>query len=362
MSITRPVFAARPATVDDLEEITDLLHRIFGVRQEAARLRWKFGGVSGKLAGSVVLTNRRKIIGFLGQIPVRVNASGHEILACQGTDVGILEEYRRLDSYMTLLHACIGELEAAKVALSYGTANADAKFTLSTLLGQQSVAAIPLLIRPFSGAFRPSPGRKPVAFAPLLAACLRRLEHGAARKPASVHGALRVSRLDRFDYRFDLFWLRIKDDYPNMVVRDAAYLNWRYVDAPGNRYARIIIEDKSSGIIEGFAVLGVTRWKDRVRGRICELVTPRRSNHRTEHALITTSLKWMRSQNVDLTDVWMLPHAHLRFALRQHGFIPRKAGSGGLQMSLLAAGSALNLEGWNRPDNWFMSLGDSDMV
>jgi len=362
MSSTRPVFAARPATVDDLEEIADVLHRIFGERQEVARLRWKFGGVSGKPVGSVVLTNGRKIVGFLGQIPVRVNASGHEFMACQGTDVGILEEYRRLDAYMALLHACIGELEAAKVALTYGTANADAEFTLSTLLGQQTMAAIPLLIRPFSGAFRPSPGRQPPPFAPLLAACLRGMERGAARQPASVRGALQVSRLDRFDYRFDLFWLRMRNDYPNMIVRDAAYLNWRYVDAPGNRYERIVIENKSSGIIEGFAVLGMTRWKDRVRGRICELITPRRGNRHTAHALISTSLKWMHSQNVDLTDIWMLPHTHLRFALRQHGFIPRQAGRGGIQMSLLAAGSARSLDGWDHPDNWFLSLGDSDTV
>ncbi|MEI6563576.1 MAG: GNAT family N-acetyltransferase [bacterium] len=362
MSITRPVLAARPATVDDLEEVADLLHRIFGERQEVARLRWKFGGVSGKLAGSVVLTNRRTIVGFMGQIPVRVKASGHDFLACQGTDVGILEEYRRLDAYMALLHACIGELEAAKVVLSYGMANADAEFTLSTLLGQQTMAAIPLLIRPFSGALRASSGRPSPPFAPLLAACLRGMERGAARKQASVHGALRVSRLDRFDSWLDLFWLRIRDDYPNMVVRDAAYLNWRYVDAPGNRYERIVISNKSSGVIEGFAVLSITRWKDRVRGRICELVTPRRGDHNAAHALISTSLKWLRSQNVDLTDVWMLPRTHLRLALRQHGFIPRQAGRGGIQTSVLAAGSALNLGGWDRPGNWFLSLGDSDTV
>ncbi|MEI6787783.1 MAG: GNAT family N-acetyltransferase [bacterium] len=362
MSITQPVFAARSATVDDLEEVAELLHHVFGVRQEVARLRWKFGGVSGKPAGSVVLTNRRKIVGFLGQVPVRVNVSGHEIMACQGTDVGILEEHRRLDAYMTLLHACIGELEAAKVALSYGTANANAEFTLSTLLGQQTISPIPLLIRPFSGAFRPSPGRNPASFAPLLAACLRGMERGAARKPASVHGALRVSRLDQFDYRFDLFWLRIRDDYPNMIVRDAAYLNWRYVDAPGNHYERILIENKSSGIIEGFAILGMTLWKGRMRGRICELVTPRRGSRNAAHALISTSLKWMRSQNVDLADIWMLPHTHLRFLLRQHGFIPRQVKHGGLQMSVLAAGSSLNPGGWERPDNWFLSMGDSDTV
>jgi len=362
MSLTRPVFAARPATVDDLEEVADLLHHIFGERQEVTRLRWKFGGVGGKPIGSVVLTNQRRIVGFLGHIPIRVNASGHEFLACQGTDVGILEEHRRLDAYMTLLHACIIELEDARVALSYGTANADAEFTLSTLLGQKTVAAIPLLIRPFSGAFRPSPGRAPFPFAPLLAACLRGMDRSTARKPASVQGDLRVARVDRFDNRFDLFWLRIRNDYPNMIVRDAAYLNWRYVDAPGNRYERIVIENKSSGMIEGLAVLGLSLWKDRVRGRICELVTPRRGNRHAAHTLISTSLKWMRAQNVDLTDIWMLPHAHLRFALRQHGFIPRQAGCGGLQMSLLAAGSDLNLGGWDRPDNWFLSLGDSDTV
>jgi len=84
--------------------------------------------------------------------------------------------------------------------------------------------------------------------------------------------------LTRFDSRFDRFWQRIRDDYPIMLVRDATYLNWRYVDAPGVTYERLALEETTSGEIEGFAVLRTTLRGDRIRGRICDLVTPRQGH------------------------------------------------------------------------------------
>ena len=352
MSIASSAFVARPATLDDLEEVANILHRVFGVRQSAATLRWKYTGCAGRLVGTTVLTSDRRIIGFLGQIPVRVYAVGREILAVQGADVGVLEEHRRLDAFLIMLRACVGELEAAGVALAYGTANADAALTLATLLGQQRVAAVPLLVRPLDGTI---PGR-------ILSAFARTTELVTRCGASSVCAGLRLTRVNRFDDRFDRFWRRIRDDYPIMLVRDAAYLNWRYVDKAGVGYERIGIENAASGDIEGYAVLSITRRAGRVRGRVCDLITPRHGGRRAAHALIAASVKWFRVQKADAADVWMFPHAHLRYALRRHGFVRRRTGQGGFQASALATGAAAKLQGVERAANWFLSLGDSDTV
>ena len=352
MSALPPVCAARAATYDDLGEVASLLHRVFGVSQEVEVLRWKFGGCAGRLVGSTVLTNDRRIVGFLGQIPVRVCAAGREILAAQGADMGILEEYRRLDTFLMLIRASILNLEKAGVTLTYGTANADATHTLAALLGQQTVAAVPLLVRPLDATIP----------ALILSAFARTAAFVTRCGEASVQAGLRLTRLTRFDDRFDRFWQRTRNDYPIMLVRDAAYLNWRYVDTAGGRYERIAIEQAASGEIEGYAVLGLTQREDRLRGRFCELVTARFGARHAADALIAASVKWLRAQHADIADVWMFPHAHLRFALRQHGFIPRRPGPGGFQASALANGAAAGLQGVDRADNWFLSLGDSDTV
>lgn len=352
---------ARPASFDDFDEVAELLHHIFGVRQSVDVLRWKFGGWAGLPAGSTVLTNKRRIVGFLGQVPTRVVVMGHEIQAAQGADVGILEEYRRLDTYLSLTRSSVQEMEKAHVALTYGVANAESTGPLTELLGQPKVAPVPLLVRPLGG--RVATASKGVSHCLLrmLAACASVAEVCAAPRPEAGGNGLRTVRLDRFDNRFDSFWRRIRDDYPIMLVRDAAALNWRYGGASGVAYECIGIEDAISGHIEGYAVLSITSRGGTVRGRLCDLITRRRGDRRIAHTLIAASLAWWRAQKAEVADVWMFPHAHLRLALRRHGFFPRRTGPGGFHAGALGT-AALHLQGVPQAGNWFLSLGDSDTV
>ncbi|MEI6167561.1 MAG: GNAT family N-acetyltransferase [bacterium] len=360
MSTPSLVYLARPATFDDLDEVAVLLHRVFGVQTTAEVLKWKFSGCAGHLVGSTVLIRDHKIVGFLGQIPLRIRMAGRDLLAVQGADVGILGEHRRLDAFLNLLVKTIDNLEAQGVALSYGTANANAAITLSTLLGQSTVSKTPLLVLPLRNTV-PSPARPEVRLLTrFFTACIHWTERCAARFPAPAHHPLRMIRLDRFDSRFDTFWERIRDDYLILLVRDASHLNWRYVEAPGVVYERIGIESTVSGEIEGYAVLSLSRRRDQLRGRICDLVTPRQGNRRAAHKLIATAIQWFRSQGADIADVWMFPHTHLRLPLRLHGFIPRNTTKGRFQANMLTSSAALHLQGVERAENWFLAIGDSD--
>jgi hypothetical protein len=344
--------AARPATYDDLGEVAGVLHRVFGSRPSVAALRWKYKGCAGRLVGSTVLTSQRRIVGFLGQVPVRVRVNGREVLAAQGADLGILEEHRRLDAFLTLVQASVRELETAGVSLTYGTPNTDAAFTLAALLGQRPLAPFPLLVRPLGGTllFR------------ILSVLAWATTWVTGCASASLGAEQRLIRLDRFDDRFDRLWNRIRDDYPIMIARDAAYLNWRYANTAGQAYERMVIKHVATGEVEGYAVLGLTRWHGRLRGRICELVTPRGTDLRIAHALVGASIEWFRERAADVADVWMVPHAHLRLALRWHGFIPRPAGPGGFQACVLTPGAKAELQGLECAGNWFLSLGNGDTV
>ena len=362
MTPTPSVYQARPATLDDLDEITLLLSRVFGVHQSAEFLKWKFTGYSGQLAGSTVLTTNQAIVGFLGQIPMRIRVAGHDVLATQGADVAILEEHRRLDAFLNLLLTSAADLEAKGVALAYGTANADATLTLSTLLGQPTISFTPLLVLPLNHSFSISSRHGYSWLMRLLTTCIRMAERGSEWVQKSARQPFRVVRLERFDARFDSFWQRIQNDYPIMLVRDAAHLNWRYVDAPGVSYERIGLENMDSGEIEGYAVLGLSRRGDQLRGRICDLITPLHQNRHAAHQLITSAVQWLRAQSADVADIWMFPHTHLRFALRRHGFIPRHATWGRFQATTLMASASLRLHVVKQVDNWFLSMGDSDTV
>jgi hypothetical protein len=352
-----PAFVARPATLADLGAVSDLLHRVFGVRQTADFLRWKLTGCAGKLIGSTVLAKDRRIVGFLGQIPLRVRVLGHEVLAAQSTDLGLLEEFRRLDTFLDLVQASVREMRAAGVVLTYGTANAGAGTMALEILGIRRMAPVPLLVRPLRAA-NTSFSHGTRMLARVLSACDRLSD----RDPAVPGGRFRLERIERFDERFDRFWQHIRDDYPVMLVRDAAHLNWRYTDAPNAVYERLCIEDVPSGRIEGFVVLGLRRREGRLRGCIADLVTARNGDPRIGALLIRAAIAWFRAQAADVAEVWAFPHTHLRRALVCRGFVPRRTGPGGFQVNALATATDANPAVAERADHWFLSMGDSDTV
>jgi hypothetical protein len=357
MSAVQSACIVRPATISDLSDVADLLHRVFGVRQTVESLRWKLMGGAGRLIGSTVLVADRRIVGFLGQIPVRVRVTGREVLAAQGTDVSILEEYRRIDAFLGMVRASVLDMRAEGVALTYGTANAHMGPLATQLFGLKRLAPVPLLVRPLS------PTDASLGWvARMLARALSVSDRLSERDSATLRDRLRIARVMRFDERFDRFWEEIRDDYPAMLVRDAAHLNWRYVDTPNGAYERIGIEGAPGGRIEGYAVLGLRRRGGRLRGHIADLVTPRKGDPRIVKRLIRAAVAWFRAQAADVADVWMFPHTHLHRALVCRGFIPRRTGPGGFQVSALASAAAANPFMAERADHWFLSMGDSDTV
>jgi hypothetical protein len=349
---------SRPVTPGDFDEVAELLHRIFGVRRTAEVLRWKFMGCAGRPIGSVALTQGDRIVGFLGQIPVRVRVMGREVAAAQGADMGILDEHRRLDAFLRLTQTSVAALREAGVALTYGMPTAEAASATAELLGQKWLSALPLLVRPLRADAQGMPGAGARFLARVLSSAdrflLNRIGHATAR--------LRVTRVTRFDSRFDRFWCTFRDDYPVMLVRDAAYLNWRYVDAPATVYERVCVEDVASGRVEGYVVLGVCRRGLQLRGQIADLVTVRDGDPLAGRLLICAALDWLRAQAADVVEVWSLPRTHLRPAFLRRGFVPRRTAGGGLHASVLPMAGDINLLEAEEAKHWFLSMGDSDMV
>lgn len=64
-----------------------------------------------------------------------------------------------------------------------------------------------------------------------------------------------VQQIDQFDERADRLWERCKSDFGLAIVRDARYLNWRYVDCPDVSYLKIGVFSPSGAELNGWAVL-----------------------------------------------------------------------------------------------------------
>jgi GNAT superfamily N-acetyltransferase len=140
----------------------------------------------------------------------------------------------------------------------------------------------------------------------------------------------RKGAIDRFEFGGDA-----AAAWPNHIVRDAEYLNWRYLDSP-----RGYVAYESAG---GYAVLGHKRHKGQPIALVADLVGPVRPLLRACVAGVKTGTRVL----------FALPGPGEQAAYLSSGFVPTP-------MTLNFMGKALAGELDEDPRAWRFTLGDTD--
>jgi hypothetical protein len=172
--------------------------------------------------------------------------------------------------------------------------------------------------------------------APLFLGPLGWTEVGRLRiwvRPVGFPGSLPT--LDQIVARFD----RHGDaaaDWPNHVIRDAAYLNWRYLDSPRD-YVALANDDE-------YAVIGHKLHKGRRIALVADLVA------RNPRRLLRTCVGAVQRRTHLL---FALPAPEQRAAYALAGFVPTP-------MTLHFMGKALAGRLNPDPRAWRFTLGDTD--
>jgi GNAT superfamily N-acetyltransferase len=144
----------------------------------------------------------------------------------------------------------------------------------------------------------------------------------------SLRGA--TDRIERFEFEGDA-----ASRWPNHIVRDAEYLNWRYLDSP-----RDYVAYRAGG---GYAVLGHKRHKGQPIALVADLVGPVRP-------LLRACLGGVKRGTRAL---FGLPAPAERAAYLSTGFVPTP-------MTLHFMGKPLAGELDTDPRAWRFTLGDTD--
>jgi GNAT superfamily N-acetyltransferase len=144
----------------------------------------------------------------------------------------------------------------------------------------------------------------------------------------SLRGA--TDRIERFEFEGDA-----ASRWPNHIVRDAEYLNWRYLDSP-----RDYVAYRAGG---GYAVLGHKRHKGQPIALVADLVGPVRP-------LLRACLGGVKRGTRAL---FGLPAPAERAAYLSTGFVPTP-------MALHFMGKPLAGELDTDPRAWRFTLGDTD--
>lgn len=200
----------------------------------APRWRWMFVDSARRLARAPQVWLHRqdgKIVGHNGAIPVRLGIGDAELETAWLVETMVLQAYRSQAVGARLMVEADADLP---FALSLGqTAQMRA---IQLRLGWQQVAPLQTaqrLIRPE----RVLKGKLPGPAA--MAAGLALRASGALRGAMKPRTTLRVRELTRFDESHDWLWEQASTAFTCAVRRDASYMNWKYVDQPGQTFLRL---------------------------------------------------------------------------------------------------------------------------
>jgi len=328
-----------------------LYRRVFGsdaAQANKLRWQWQYRQNPGAPAGQPPIWLAREgqtVIGQYATLPVRLCVLGREIDAAWGMDVMVAPERQRQGVGDKLLRACDRETGAS---LAIGLT--DSSKPLLDKLHWPSVGSLTALVKPLSRrAFRmptwPVPVNRFVSYVTLPIVRL-----AARTKP--LEGQVRVIR--HFDDRFTELWTRLSERFAFAVRRDAAYLNWKFIQPPHVRYTVAALERAHD--VAGYAVY---RHVPEPLGRVTRLVDFLADPDDTSGFL--TLLRWVdreaRAADSDKIRTWVT-HDAFRRLLRRSGYFAQRSG-----VELVAKINAVTVppDYYSSPDAWHVTFGDADL-
>ena len=229
----------RPYQPGDEGAILDLFRRVFGVDRSLEHWRWKFQDNPFGLYVRVAETPSGELIGHYGTLPVLMKWGDRSLILTQIIDVMVDPQSRRGLKRPGLFAA----------------------------LSECSIASIGSPGRASGGYGFPTPehlriGRRASGYVSLhpVQTLVKDLNNGQG-KGGQRAWLLAAEELLRFGAELDCLWQRCQQGSSVGIIRDARYMNWRYVERPDVTYRLLAARRRLSGSLEGTAVLRLG-WGD----------------------------------------------------------------------------------------------------
>jgi hypothetical protein len=320
-----PRLSYRPYQPEDAEGLCRLQAAVFGTTRTPEYWHWKYRANPAGSDHTWVAedTDTKCIVGINGLVPLRIGVSGEQVIA------------RRQGNGDCAFVFAFGEAVTIKVS--------------TALMGYVAVGPTPRVVRPLSLQAGAPPRWRGVA---RLADRVFRVV-GRVRGASPPRGAT-IAAVHRFDERYDCFWSEEAKRHPLAVWRDAAYLNWRYLDGPEQGYEAYGME--RDGQVLGFTVLRQVEVDGRARGRILELIATEDDPALTR-ALLAHALRQFDERRLEMAAAWVFAADPRWTEMKALGF--RSRPRPGRQMVVRPVSDLVPAELIARPDNWRISWGDS---
>jgi acyl transferase domain-containing protein len=354
-----PAVADDPGTTlprpDEIESFSRIAWPLRQERWLRRRWHWRFIESAqrvGTAPGVWIHREGGEIVAHHGAVPVRLQVGNEELTTAWFVDTMVLESHRA---------AAIGArlIMQAKQQLPFGLSLGQTATIrdMAFRLGWQRVAPLRSYVFPL----RPQQvlrHKLPPALAAFTGAALNVRQQIKKASSRATTAGLEGRIIDQFGAAHDQLWNSVRRDYECAVVRNAAYLNWKFVAQPGRDFVRM--EFVRDSAIVAVAVLSVydpcTAYPYR-RAIIVELLVSSRDT-----GLVLSVLESIRQRCVGFevdSIVFDLINDRLEHALKVYGFLEREPsryllvspdGLSDRQRSLVLSSTS-----------WLITRGDSDL-
>ena len=329
-----------------------------GSPRDPAAFRWQYTRAP---AGAPVVdfsvdraAEEERVAGIYAVFPVRAKVGGRTVVGAQSLDTLTDAAFRGRGIFTTLARSVYARCAAGGVGFVYGFPNGSSAPGFFSKLEWRALDPVPFLIRPLrTGYFLarfPRAGRALARLADLPLPRPRALRPGPGEEVVAVAA---------FGDEFDALWARASAALPVAVVRDAAYLRWRFAK-PGEGYRTLAV--RTAGGVSAFVTWCVKEKHGGRIGYLMELLAVPGAE-RAASLLLREAVRRMARERADAVLAWSLAHSPLHAAYRGAGFLvmPERMRPIELHFGVRPLDPELAplLE---RRENWYLSYCDSDTV
>ncbi|KGP74532.1 GNAT family N-acetyltransferase [Pontibacillus yanchengensis] len=160
-----------------------------------------------------------------------------------------------------------------------------------------------------------------------------------------------IKEISTFDQTFDQLAERTKHHATVHLVRDAAYLNWRYIKHPNHNYKMLALYER--GELRGYIVFRVEPKEDRVfrNGYIVDWL----AEDDDTYWQVLLQQAMVRMKEADVVQTWAMPKAGSTKLLADNKFMHKDS-----PMPLVGKELTVQHIELNNPDAWYITPGDID--
>ena len=351
-SQTSPAWTIRAYQPGDEHALVALFARVFGRSITEAHWLWKLKGRPSPVENVwLAVHDDRPIFQYAG-IPVHYRLPNGERHAMVSVDTMTDPHFQRRGLLTQVGQYAYDAWRAAGVSFVIGLPN-QRWGSRTGALGWVELFPLQWLVRPL----RPASmiARRVTApavsrFTPLDAIWnsywTRRSQHDA-----TIH----IRPVTDAGPEFDALWQAACDGIPISVVRDSAWVAWRYLNPPSFDYRLLLAERAGQPV--GYAAYRLDESSGRKVGALAELFVGR-DDVKARDMFVRRVVEELRAAGAEVVATLAVPGAALYRAFRRAGFFPRAAFS----VQIVPLQPDLPMEILRDPQQWSLAGGDFDVI